>query len=673
MEFRKKDIEVFDQNVLFADFETLTQNEYYQKQGFTEILYYVVKDINYKIIAEGTNGLSFLKFLESYKSSTFYFHNLSFDGDFIEKILFNNGYQFINNFDNLDREKINKSFRSIKVNNKIYQINMQIGKKKIHNFLCSKNLLSSSIEKLGEDFGLNKKNKFMLEMGYKKFIEYASPKTKYSKEEFDIEYWKEYINYCRRDVDIMIMSYSAFANTLKSQKFLEYDYINKFSKLKFKRHLKISSMLTIGQLVFKIMVNAISNEKDKKIRIKKRDLYIDYRFYEENRKIVKGGLTQLSPKYFNKEINEDIIALDINSSYPFQMTKLLPISELIPEGDEYIAESENIEKINYVKFNVLFGKIKPKYQNYPFFKNNDLKNNLFRYFSSKDIIIDTEFILLKEEFDLINKIYDLEIDNQVNYFAYAKKYFKNIVENLYQLKLNSVNEGEKFSYKTMLNALFGKLLQKVDRNEALYMNDEILNALLEKNENLVIKDNYFNDQLYKIVSNAISKTGNIANEINHIKIKKILKSTKPILNPLIGGTITAYARVQLIENILKLPEDKFIYCDTDSIFFIKYDNWEKDFDLDLKKLGSWKIDGEFVKGKVIGAKKYIFDFASGKQKIASSGIDIRNISKEKVEELFYSNVSNKVTIENSCLIKNYDKNGISFSYKTKDFEIKEKY
>ena len=89
---------------------------------------------------------------------------------------------------------------------------------------------------------------------------------------------------------------------------------------------------------------------------------------------------------------------------------------------------------------------------------------------------------------------------------------------------------------------------------------------------------------------------------------------KPIYIP-VASFITSYARYKTITTsqairdytIDKYGIDYYIYSDTDSIHMLKVDDEElKDFvDIDDYKLGAWKKESEFKRGKYLRQKCYI--------------------------------------------------------------------
>ena len=62
---------------------------------------------------------------------------------------------------------------------------------------------------------------------------------------------------------------------------------------------------------------------------------------------------------------------------------------------------------------------------------------------------------------------------------------------------------------------------------------------------------------------------------------------KSFPNMLIGATITAYSRLKLLNAIFEIGVDRFVYCDTDSIFCLgKKENLPSSIKLDDYELGA---------------------------------------------------------------------------------------
>jgi len=76
----------------------------------------------------------------------------------------------------------------------------------------------------------------------------------------------------------------------------------------------------------------------------------------------------------------------------------------------------------------------------------------------------------------------------------------------------------------------------------------------------------------------------------------------PIYVP-VACFVTAYARKLLIDSI-QLNIERFLYCDTDSQH-LKGKEIPDNVDIDNTRLGAWKIEGYFERGKFLRAKAYV--------------------------------------------------------------------
>jgi hypothetical protein len=91
--------------------------------------------------------------------------------------------------------------------------------------------------------------------------------------------------------------------------------------------------------------------------------------------------------------------------------------------------------------------------------------------------------------------------------------------------------------------------------------------------------------------------------------------------------ITAYGRQQLVQaaNILG---DKFLYCDTDSLHYIKKGGVERikkavkegKMEIDPERLGTWKPEGDFVRGRYLRSKCYMEEDENGERHATVSGL-----------------------------------------------------
>lgn len=92
-------------------------------------------------------------------------------------------------------------------------------------------------------------------------------------------------------------------------------------------------------------------------------------------------------------------------------------------------------------------------------------------------------------------------------------------------------------------------------------------------------------------------------EKNHIRFKlDEVEIREPVYTPL-GVFITSYARESLVSTG-QLVYDKLAYMDTDSLYLICDEDYEPPFECDPDKLGAWKEEHRYSKGRFIRSKTY---------------------------------------------------------------------
>ena len=104
---------------------------------------------------------------------------------------------------------------------------------------------------------------------------------------------------------------------------------------------------------------------------------------------------------------------------------------------------------------------------------------------------------------------------------------------------------------------------------------------------------------------------------------------KPIYLP-VASFITSYARKKTIESSQAIREyskrvygeDYYIYSDTDSIHlkYIDPKELESIIEVDDYKLGAWKVESEFVRGKYLRQKCYIEESPTGEMNVTIAGL-----------------------------------------------------
>lgn len=211
-----------------ADFET-TAFEQYKKEGRTRVYLWafskVVKNPLDDNLIMGVDIKSFLDTLSNQvdeeKSITCYFHNLSFDGNFILYYLMENGYSYV------EKVKEDKQFKTIITDmNKMYMLECMYNNRRIK-FVCSLVLMSASIEKLGK---ITSRKKLNETHNYDEFKNYNSIEDVTAEEKAyiknDVLIMKEALqSFFKKGIDKMTISASAYSSWLSDNfTFAKYNF-----------------------------------------------------------------------------------------------------------------------------------------------------------------------------------------------------------------------------------------------------------------------------------------------------------------------------------------------------------------------------------------------------------------------------------------------------------------
>ena len=196
-----------------ADFET-TSYQQYQVEGRTRVYLWKLMGVDNLIDQIGIDIESFINFIISLGSSDIYFHNLSFDGEFILWYILENGYQY-------DEEiKGDKTFKSIiDERGSIYSITIRHNQKCITELKCSYKLFPKSIADIGKLVGIEKLNEthdYNEIKNYHSIDELPEEEIKYITN--DVRIMVELIKYLQeKGVKGITMSTSAYKNWLQDK------------------------------------------------------------------------------------------------------------------------------------------------------------------------------------------------------------------------------------------------------------------------------------------------------------------------------------------------------------------------------------------------------------------------------------------------------------------------
>ena len=305
---------------------------------------------------------------------------------------------------------------------------------------------------------------------------------------------------------------------------------------------------------------------------------LDFNIDSDIRKSYKGGFTYLNDCYIEEEVGCGLV-LDVNSLYPSVMKY-----EYLPFGDPLFFEGRYEEDKLYklyiqcfsCSFEVKDGMIPTlQIKNNPSFISNE-------YVKSSDGDIVTLYLtnIDMELFFEHYNVYDITWHSGWK-FKSLKGLFTNYIDYWTERKIRAKKENNNVLYiisKLMLNSLYGKF----------GLNPRVRGKIPYLNEDGVVK--------YKLGEEEIR---------NAIYIP-------------VATFITSYARRKTITTsqaikdytIKKYHQDFYIYSDTDSIHLLEMSDEElKQFvDIDDFRLGAWKIESRFTRGKYIRQKCYIEEY-----------------------------------------------------------------
>lgn len=486
-----------------ADFETCTwlENETY-------VWAWAVCEIgNESNIVIDNNIKSFIDYCYFQKNSTFYFHNLKFDGEFIIYYLLKNGFKHVVKKEDI---KDNTFTTLISDMGQFYQITVYFtkGNKKVHKvtFIDSLKIIPFSVDEIAKTFDLPIS---------KLKIDYNEPR------EIGHILTEEENEYIKNDVLIV-------AKALKTL---------------FDENL---TYMTEGS-------NALHDFKSMITKSKYNHLFptLDYKLDEDLRKSYKGGFTYLNPIYKEKDV-ENVTILDVNSLYPSVMyEKSLPFGEPIFFDGQYKEDKVYNLYIQMItcSFEIKKGKI-PTIQ----IKNsmNFMANEYLESSNNEIVCLVLTNVDLKLFFEQYN-VYDLEFVCGWK-FKSVKGIFTEYIDKWITRKIEATksgNKGQRTLAKLMLNSLYGKFATSLDVQSKIpfLTEDDVVHYELSEEEQ---KDGLYLPIASFITAYAREKTIRTSQAIKTYSLEKY------------GQDMYIYSDTDSIHTMLPIEELK-AFCDIDDV------------------------------------------------------------------------------------------------------------
>jgi hypothetical protein len=361
----------------------------------------------------GSSIDEFMSYAKDSNNSTFYFHNLEYDGEFILSWLFTHGFEHVTDRRYLDSNKFTTVISDM---GKFYTMKIMFEKKNkkanVITIYDSNKIIPLSVKKIPKAFGLPMK---------KGDIDYNADNGNYNPPT------DEELDYLQHDVNIV-----AYA----LQWFVAQGY----------------DRMTIGS-------NALEDYKQM-ITKKNFNLWFPPPDYETDKIIryaYRGGFTWLEPKYKGKDLEVPIIVLDVNSLYPDRMHNCkLPFDDGIRFEGKY---QEDKMYCLYVQCLSCDFKLKPNY-----IPTLQIKKSIYNdseYLTSSNdehptiYLTNLDLELLFEHYDVCN------IQYQGGYkWRGSFKLFDMYVDKWMEVKEKATkedNKGIRTISKLFQNNIYGKL------------------------------------------------------------------------------------------------------------------------------------------------------------------------------------------------------------------------
>ena len=625
-------------NTYFADFETNTYKFHTTK---TAVNIWGLKGITNKgndFTCWDVGIETFIDRITKFKNNTIiYFHNLSWDGEFILHHLTSyKDWTIYNDYQKIKTTKIIKMFYQ---NGKIYEIKLVFNEKKSIIIRCSFVLLLTSVSGLGQILNKHKKpgikwydywcyeknnetsrwikhrrlknypgEKFEIFRSKKEFIE---KNKKFHKENKDCEC---YLCYMLTDIDIVYLYFKKFTENkeIKISLTASSTSLKTFASYVRKSGDKLSQIRLFGKMD--------KNSEDYKRPINNKESELFLLSY-------CGGHTDYNTKFFNdknRDLKIDGYSYDVNSLYPSVMG-----NNSIAVGGIYENKPTYGKSVMLLVIDIKSIKLKKGYPS--IFQKKLIFNNIDNI--EKEVlgenprkIYDIVFkkpvkvVIWKREFDFYKICYDMNYKIYKIFYVLTSDIFNKYIKKIGEKKKSAKIEAERTIWKAQMNLLYGKFGQKISRDFTLFI--DVRNKInwdkmaKDKNFNITINNTTLK-KVEKLLS--LAKTDKYHSFVRTRKDFKFIDKQKFILRVNIfkemkkigytGATksfgtasyITMLARCVLYKAILN-NRDNWLYCDTDSLYII---GKPKNLSIHGNELGFWKPEHRFNRIKVIESKKYL--------------------------------------------------------------------
>lgn len=397
--------------IWFADFETCK----YDDQNSAGVYLGYIENLESNLSTYFLNIDEMFNFLTSMKTKErhiVYFHNLTWDAEFIVWWLIENNFEpVINKVEKAGQFKERTDYLGTRS-----ELYLNIKGKKIL-FLDSYKLWPYKLEEIGQSLGFEKLN-----IEHKNNVKFKNIN----------EVPKNILDYVKRDVQILKLKYINYSKNYDIKKTASSSSWSNFKKW-FKNNYEEK------QFKFKYSIPEHWHS------------HLSFGYF--------GGLTQINEKYINLELNGTFNIYDVNSSYPS-----IFVDNLLPYGTPQLTKPDGdyCEIIEAIISNV---KKKDK-------KMINHLHNWTKYGKMKNLYLENfegsmKVMYIKQEWEELKLTYDFDIIERNSIYFKASKELGKYIQELYHLKENETDKILRTDHKQILNTFTGKWGQNYLRNSKL--------------------------------------------------------------------------------------------------------------------------------------------------------------------------------------------------------------
>lgn len=402
----------------------------------------------------------------------------------------------------------------------------------------------------------------------------------------------EEVAYCRRDVEGLYYAVKKMNETIETQSEGECHIYGKGTNL----------MTAGGFAKWELLRSIYPNiNPDKRLKEFQKEHPINAeqdKFLRENH-LYRGGISYVNPVYRGQLLTEEKMGrkmnrYDVNSEYPYAMAN---IRDLTGNGkcmkfSDYLKMKDKDDYECAMILEAVTGHVKEGYLGFWY--------NPFTRKYEDDINEEGRHIIYLDELNELSRFYD-DFSYQCDYCILWKRggyVFRDFVSKNYEVKRQAKKDKNatlQLTAKLLLNSSYGKLAERVDRQEGHY--------------------------------ELSAETGAV-----HFVRDKEEVDMKSAMNVAIGAKVSSFARTYILSKIREICHEgrmrkEFVYIDTDSIH--AFSDYLK---ADAYALGGLKLEASCPCVKYIAPKTYcdVLEATNGKAKLTDLEVHSKGVTTKAV-------------------------------------------